>query len=44
LHHSRLNRVFDDKASNDAWAGLANTMAAVGRLPFGSGIPPAITD
>jgi hypothetical protein len=44
LHHSRLDRVFNDKTSYDAWASLTDTMATIRGLPFGRRIPPSAID
>jgi hypothetical protein len=41
-HHSALNRIFNAKAGNRAGSSLADTMASIGRLPFGSRVPPPI--
>jgi len=38
--HTRLDRVLNAQASDDTGAPLPNTMTAIGRLPFRSGIPP----
>jgi len=40
LDHSGFNRVFDDKASDNARAGLTDAVRAISRLPLCGWIPP----
>ena len=40
--HAALDRVFDTEARDDARTFLADTMAAIGRLPFCGWIPPSV--
>lgn len=39
-HHSALDRVFDAESRNGAGSRLADAVAAIGRLPFCSRVPP----
>ena len=42
-HDPRLDRVLDAETRDDAGTALADAVAAVGALPFGGRIPPAIS-
>lgn len=40
-NHTRLDRVFDAKSSDNAWPSLPDTVTTIGALPFRCGIPPS---
>lgn len=40
-NHTRLDRVFNAKSSDNAWSSLPDTVTTIGALPFRCGIPPS---
>jgi hypothetical protein len=40
--HARLDRVFNAQASDDTRPLLTDTVATIGRLPFGCWVPPPV--
>ena len=40
-NHARLNRIFNAQACNDTRPLLTDTVATIGRLPFGCWVPPS---